>query len=123
DIDVIAYNDEIIETETLKVPHPLMQERRFVLVPMRDLSLDWRHPILQQHLSELLRQTGDESICKKIGTLQNPLDGYGLQKYNYIAIEGNIGAGKTTLTTRIAEDFNAKTVLERFADNPFLPKF
>ena len=43
--------------------------------------------------------------------------------YNYIAIEGNIGAGKTTLTTKIAEDFNAKTVLERFADNPFLPKF
>jgi deoxyadenosine/deoxycytidine kinase len=46
-----------------------------------------------------------------------------LSHYNYIAIEGNIGAGKTTLTTKIAEDFNAKTVLERFADNPFLPKF
>ena len=44
-------------------------------------------------------------------------------KYKFISIEGNIGAGKTTLTTRIAEDFNAKTVLERFADNPFLPKF
>ena len=43
--------------------------------------------------------------------------------YNYIAIEGNIGAGKTTLVNKIADDFNAKTVLERFADNPFLPKF
>ena len=43
--------------------------------------------------------------------------------FNYIAIEGNIGAGKTTLGIKIAEDFNAKTVLERFADNPFLPKF
>jgi deoxyguanosine kinase len=41
----------------------------------------------------------------------------------YIAIEGNIGAGKTTLSTKISEDFNAKLVLERFADNPFLPKF
>src|SRR5690606_9723710 len=41
----------------------------------------------------------------------------------FMAIEGNIGAGKTTLSKMIAEDFNAKLVLERFADNPFLPKF
>ena len=38
-------------------------------------------------------------------------------------IEGNIGAGKTTLARRIAEDFNARLILEQFADNPFLPKF
>ncbi len=44
-------------------------------------------------------------------------------KYNYIVIEGNIGAGKTTLATRIAEQFNARLILETFADNPFLPKF
>ena len=41
----------------------------------------------------------------------------------HIAVAGNIGAGKTTLVHKIASDFNAKTVLERFADNPFLPKF
>ncbi len=44
-------------------------------------------------------------------------------KYNYVVIEGNIGAGKTTLATRISEKFNARLILERFADNPFLPKF
>jgi deoxyguanosine kinase len=44
-------------------------------------------------------------------------------KYNYVVIEGNIGAGKTTLATRISEQFNAHLILERFADNPFLPKF
>lgn len=44
-------------------------------------------------------------------------------KYNYIVIEGNIGAGKTTLASMIARDCNAKLILERFADNPFLPKF
>ena len=44
-------------------------------------------------------------------------------KYNYIVIEGNIGAGKTTLASRIAEQFNARLILEQFSDNPFLPKF
>lgn len=44
-------------------------------------------------------------------------------KYKYIVIEGNIGAGKTSLATRIAKDYNAKLVLEQFAENPFLPKF
>jgi deoxyguanosine kinase len=43
--------------------------------------------------------------------------------YNYIAIEGNIGAGKTSLATKISEEHNAKLILEQFADNPFLPKF
>jgi deoxyadenosine/deoxycytidine kinase len=44
-------------------------------------------------------------------------------RYNYVVIEGNIGAGKTTLAKRISEEFNARLILERFADNPFLPKF
>ena len=44
-------------------------------------------------------------------------------KYNFIAIEGNIGAGKTSLATRISEDYNAKLILEQFEENSFLPKF
>lgn len=43
--------------------------------------------------------------------------------YHFITIEGNIGAGKTTLAHLLAKHFNAKLVLEEFADNPFLPKF
>lgn len=46
-----------------------------------------------------------------------------MNNYNYIAIEGNIGAGKTTLAKMIAADYNAKLILETFADNPFLPRF
>jgi deoxyadenosine/deoxycytidine kinase len=46
-----------------------------------------------------------------------------LSPYNFIVIEGNIGAGKTTLATKLAEDQNARLILEQFADNPFLPKF
>ena len=44
-------------------------------------------------------------------------------RYNYIAIEGNIGAGKTSLSSMIAEQFNGKLILEQFEDNSFLPKF
>lgn len=123
DIDMVAYDEEIISSETLSIPHPAMQERMFVLLPMRDLNLDWRHPVLQKYLPELLQASQDKSNCKLLGNLRSPLEKIQLEEFNYIAIEGNIGAGKTTLTTKIAEDFNAKTVLERFADNPFLPKF
>ena len=44
-------------------------------------------------------------------------------KYEYLAIEGNIGAGKTSLSTRLSERYNTRLVLEEFAENPFLPKF
>lgn len=44
-------------------------------------------------------------------------------EYNFIAIEGNIGAGKTSLAARIADENNAKLILEQFEDNSFLPKF
>ncbi|MDI9257744.1 2-amino-4-hydroxy-6-hydroxymethyldihydropteridine diphosphokinase [Flavobacterium sedimenticola] len=123
DIDVIAYDEEIIASEKLQVPHPEMQNRLFVLLPMRDLNLDWRHPILQKYLHELLVLSEDKSNCVVVQNLEIPINTIKLDHFNYIAIEGNIGAGKTTLTNKLAEDFNAKTVLERFADNPFLPKF
>jgi 2-amino-4-hydroxy-6-hydroxymethyldihydropteridine diphosphokinase len=123
DIDVIAFDEDIIASDKLKVPHPEMQNRMFVLLPMRDLNLDWRHPILQKYLHELLMLSEDKSACKVVQKLEAPLSEIRLDNFNYIAIEGNIGAGKTTLTNKLAEDFNAKTVLERFADNPFLPKF
>jgi deoxyadenosine/deoxycytidine kinase len=123
DIDVIAFDEEIIATDKLQVPHPQMQNRLFVLLPMKDLNLDWRHPILQKYLHELLIISEDKSNCKFIQNLETPINKLKLDHFNYIAIEGNIGAGKTTLTNKLAEDFNAKSVLERFADNPFLPKF
>ena len=44
-------------------------------------------------------------------------------KYTFISIEGNIGAGKTTLANLLAERLNARLILEEFADNPFLAKF
>ncbi|WP_339918867.1 2-amino-4-hydroxy-6-hydroxymethyldihydropteridine diphosphokinase [uncultured Flavobacterium sp.] len=123
DIDLIAYDEEIIDSEKLQVPHPLMQDRKFVLLPIQDLNLDWKHPVLKKSISELVDISSDQSVCQAIETVESPLQSIALEQFNYVALEGNIGAGKTTLATKIAEDFNAKTVLERFADNPFLPKF
>lgn len=123
DVDIIAFDEEIISTENLQVPHPLMQNRKFVLQPMMDLGLNWEHPILKKSVSQLLLQTEDISEIKAVHTIISPIEKLQLQQFNYIAIEGNIGAGKTTLSTKLSEDCNAKLVLERFADNPFLPKF
>jgi 2-amino-4-hydroxy-6-hydroxymethyldihydropteridine diphosphokinase len=123
DIDLIVFDDEIIESEKLHIPHPLMQNRKFVLIPMQDLKLSWKHPVFHKTISELIAISPDESICTIVQDLKSPLQDIPLEQFNYIAFEGNIGAGKTTLVNKIAEDFNAKTILERFADNPFLPKF
>ena len=82
------------------------------------------HPELKQDITELLQNCEDKSHLEPINIwLKNPSKKHNFSNYNYIAIEGNIGAGKTSLATKIAHDFNAKLILERFADNPFLPKF
>lgn len=123
DVDIISFDDEIIKTETVQIPHALLKERKFVLLPLKELISDWKHPIDKSSISELITTCKDKSECKSIYKLLNPIEKIDFSNYNYIAVEGNIGAGKTTLVSKIAEDFNAKTVLERFADNPFLPKF
>ncbi len=123
DIDIIAFNDAVVCSEQLQIPHPQMHQRLFVLQPMCDLQWDWKHPILQKSVHELLDLSTDTGRCFCLQTLPLPTVNLNLQQLNYVAIEGNIGAGKTTLALKIAEDFNAKMVLERFADNPFLPKF
>nr|WP_288834164.1 2-amino-4-hydroxy-6-hydroxymethyldihydropteridine diphosphokinase [uncultured Flavobacterium sp.] len=123
DIDMIAFDEEIIDTEMLSVPHPLMQDRKFVLLPFQDLKINWTHPVLQKNILELIESCPDEGICVAVADLENPLQKNSFDKTHYIAFEGNIGAGKTTLATKIAADFNTKTLLERFAENSFLAKF
>ncbi len=123
DIDIIMIEDLVVQTDHLQVPHSQMQFRKFVLLPLLDLKIDYNHPVLHQSIEQLYRSCEDESKCEVVGDLILPTKKYSINLLNYIAIEGNIGAGKTTLATRISEDFNAKLVLERFADNPFLPKF
>lgn len=60
DIDIIFYNDAIINQPDLKIPHPQMQFRQFVLVPLREILPDWQHPVLHQSVSTLLENCTDE---------------------------------------------------------------
>lgn len=123
DIDILYYDFEILESADLVLPHPELHERRFVLRPLADIAPQFYHPILKKDSRNLLQECRDSSaiektsyrLYKNLNTLFSGL--------NFVAIEGNIGAGKTTLAKMIADEFNAKMVLERFADNPFLPKF
>ncbi|WP_191858128.1 2-amino-4-hydroxy-6-hydroxymethyldihydropteridine diphosphokinase [Hanstruepera ponticola] len=124
DLDILLFNNDIIHTKALMVPHPQMPNRRFVLQPLFEIGPKQVHPTLNQTISELLEKCEDKSTLEPINIwLKNPSKKFNLSQYNYIAIEGNIGAGKTSLATKISNDFNAKLILERFADNPFLPKF
>lgn len=122
DLDVLLFDDEIIFSKTLIVPHPRMLERKFALVPLVEIARNVIHPIEKKHLYICLENCSDSSEITKIDeNLKRPIPI--TEKYNYIAIEGNIGAGKTSLANMMSDEFNAKIVLERFADNPFLPKF
>lgn len=123
DIDIIYYEKEIINTERLTIPHPKLQERKFILKPLADISPQFYHPIFNKDTRNLLQECKDKSVLTKIA-LKLFINRHSLfASFNYLAIEGNIGAGKTTLATKISDDFNAKLILERFAENPFLPSF
>ena len=101
-----------------------MHKRQFVIQPLKDIAKQVEHPKLNTTIEDLAIQCKDNTEVKPIKIwLKNPSKAYDFSLYNYIAIEGNIGAGKTSLATKLAKDFNAKLILERFADNPFLPKF
>lgn len=122
DIDILLINDEIIFSKTVTVPHSKMLQRKFVMIPLAEIAPNAIHPIEKTQISVCLLNCDDSSEVTLINdALKRPTPIY--EKYNYIAIEGNIGAGKTSLANLLSNEFNAKPVLERFADNPFLPKF
>lgn len=65
DLDLLLYGNEIVSSEELIVPHPLMHERRFVLEPLAELAPDAIHPTLQTTVSELLKDLPSQSKPEK----------------------------------------------------------
>ena len=124
DIDILFYDDLTVETDQLVLPHSELHHRKFVLVPMARLNKNLIHPVLNESIESLLKVTIDKSAIELHSKLlKNPKRKIDLSGYRYIAIEGNIGAGKTSLATMMASEFNAKLILERFQENALLPMF
>ena len=124
DIDILLIEDLVIDSEELKVPHPEMCNRRFVMEPLIEIDPNLIHPVSKVSLKEIHEAFDqNQKIQKKDLVLNNPGNLLSIRNYNYIAIEGNIGSGKTSLSKQISADFNTKLMLERYIDNPFLAKF
>jgi 2-amino-4-hydroxy-6-hydroxymethyldihydropteridine diphosphokinase len=62
DIDILLYNDAVVHTATLEIPHPRMTERRFVLVPLADLAPDLRHPITALTVREMIEAAPPQTV-------------------------------------------------------------
>ncbi len=65
DIDILFFNKEMIELEQLTVPHPQIQNRRFVLVPLNQLSPNFKHPVLKKNIHQLFIHCKDKLNVKK----------------------------------------------------------
>jgi 2-amino-4-hydroxy-6-hydroxymethyldihydropteridine diphosphokinase len=66
DIDLLFYDDLVLQTPTLALPHPLLHERRFTLVPLAEIAPDLVHPVLKQSVSTLVLQCQDEGQVNRI---------------------------------------------------------
>ncbi|MCF1752229.1 2-amino-4-hydroxy-6-hydroxymethyldihydropteridine diphosphokinase [Mariniradius sediminis] len=66
DIDILAFGEEVIETDLLSIPHPFLHLRRFVLVPLAEILPNWIHPLLRKSASELLEECPDISQVWKL---------------------------------------------------------
>jgi 2-amino-4-hydroxy-6-hydroxymethyldihydropteridine diphosphokinase len=67
DIDILFYDSIVIDEESLKVPHPHIPNRKFVLIPLCEIAPDLKHPVLGKTMKELLETCPDECVVTKFG--------------------------------------------------------
>jgi 2-amino-4-hydroxy-6-hydroxymethyldihydropteridine diphosphokinase len=75
DLDLLLYRDELRSTKFITLPHPRLHQRRFVLEPLAELCPRLLHPTLQQTISELLKETDDNSDVRRWTALERPATG------------------------------------------------
>ena len=66
DLDLLLYGDLVLEKKNLTLPHPEIQNRKFVLIPMSEIAGNLIHPILKKTIKALLQESSDATIVKKI---------------------------------------------------------
>ena len=110
DLDLLLFGNEIIKTDRLIVPHPQMHLRSFVLTELCKINPKLVHPVLNETVDVLASRLNGDNYA--------PLS----DKSWLVSIAGNIGAGKTTLTKKLAASLYCRSIFEAYDKNPFLPK-
>ena len=110
DLDLLLYDDRIINTENLTVPHSQLHLRSFVLKALCGLNPDLIHPVLNVSVTDLGARLNGRDFAL------NP------QMPQLVSIAGLIGVGKTTLATKLSKQLKAELLLEPYDTNPFLPQ-
>lgn len=114
DIDILLFNEAIVQSPQLEIPHPRLHLRNFVLKPLNEIEPDIKHPLFRLSIKKMLQQSKDSSEVKFYKTNVLPF---------FICIEGNIGSGKTTLAKALAKKLDANFLPESFDNNQLLPLF
>ncbi|HHD11421.1 MAG TPA: 2-amino-4-hydroxy-6-hydroxymethyldihydropteridine diphosphokinase [Deltaproteobacteria bacterium] len=66
DLDIILWEDKIIDNRELKIPHPQMHRRKFVLIPLCEIAPEWVHPVMGKTVKELLKECDDTEEVRKV---------------------------------------------------------
>lgn len=110
DLDLLLYEDTVLEEPDLILPHPQIHLRSFVLRGMVELNPSVKHPLLNRTMQELYDRLNGESFSLDPAQLQ------------LISVAGLIGVGKTTLAERLAAALGGTLIREEYDKNPYLGK-